>query len=173
MADDNIQDEPIHGADLQKNLDEVTNNWKRALADFENYKRRQEQEGAELVDFVRTDTFKRLLPVIDSLEQALRHMPEQGDQSISESDNKFTQDYKNWQVGMQGIVIQLEQSLAELGVKKIEAVGKKFDPHFHEAVKEVEGEEDGIVVDQFQTGFEVNGKLIRPSQVIISKRKVV
>jgi molecular chaperone GrpE len=61
--------------------------------------------------------------------------------------------------------------LEELGVKKIEAVGKKFDPYKHEAVRQVDGEEDDMVVDELQSGFELNGKVIRPSQVVISKKR--
>ena len=68
--------------------------------------------------------------------------------------------------------MQLDKALEELGVRKIESLGKKFNPHFHEAVREVESEaDDGTVVDELQTGFELNGKIIRPSQVIISKKK--
>ena len=52
-----------------------------------------------------------------------------------------------------------------MGVKKIEAIGKKFDPHFHEAVKEVESDQDdGTIIEELQTGFELNGKVIRPSR---------
>ena len=85
--------------------------------------------------------------------------------------NDFAAKYQNWQTGVNGILMQLDKVLADLGVKKIEAVGKKFDPHFHEAVKEVEGELDLMVVDELQSGFELNGKVIRPSQVVISKKK--
>lgn len=161
MPDDINQVEP--NAELEQQLEAANNNYKRALADFENYKRRQAQEGAELVDFVRTDTFRRLLPMLDSLEQALKHSPDS-------STEGFASKYENWMIGIKGILMQLDQSLLELGVQKIEAKGKKFDPHFHEAVKEAEGEEDGMVVDELQTGFTVNGKLIRPSQVTISKK---
>ena len=63
----------------------------------------------------------------------------------------------------------------EMGVKKIDAVGKQFDPNFHEAVREVDASEtgaaDGQVVEDLQTGFEINGKVIRPSQVVISKKQ--
>jgi molecular chaperone GrpE len=58
-----------------------------------------------------------------------------------------------------------------MGVKKIDAVGKQFDPHFHEAVREVEGDEDHKIVEELQTGYELNGKVIRPSQVVISKKQ--
>ena len=198
---DNDQQDANQGSvsldQLQTDLDNAMNGWKRAQADFENYKRRKEVENKELVEFAREVTVAKLLPALDSLEQALKHMPEYnlspalpsegegglqsaGSLSTSASEEErvrerlqdFAKQYQNWQTGVNGIVIQLDKTLGELGVKKIEAVGKKFDPHFHEAVREVESEsEDGIVVEEFQTGFELNGKLIRPSQVVISKRK--
>ena len=80
--------------------------------------------------------------------------------------------YVNWQAGVNGIVKQLDKVLQELGVKKIQAIGKEFDPNFHEAIRELEGEqEDGMVVDEVQSGFILNDKVIRPSQVVISKKK--
>ncbi len=158
---------------LQTDLDNAMNGWKRAAADFENYKRRKETESKELVEFARKVTVAKLLPALDSLEQALKHMPEISEKLKIESE-KFSKDYQNWQTGVNGIVIQLDKTLGELGVKKIEALGKKFDPHFHEAVREVESEkDDGIVIEEFQTGFELNGKVIRPSQVVISKKSKV
>jgi molecular chaperone GrpE len=204
MAEDNQDDQineqvsEVSPEQLKKDLDSATDAWKRALADFENYKRRQQQESVELVDFIRGDTFRRLLPALDSLEQALKHLPEYttsphliGYSSLEKEESgpvsppniggvpseaggggiDFSQRYQNWQTGVNGLVVQLDKTLEEMGVKKIEAVGKKFDPHFHEAVKEVEGEEDGTVVEELQSGFELNGKVIRPSQVVISKLK--
>src|SRR5207247_1140925 len=89
-----------------------------------------------------------------------------------DSGQEFAKQYQNWQKGVNGIVIQLDKTLEELGVKKIEALRKKFDPHFHEAVREVESDkDDGIIVEELQTGFELNGRVIRASQVIISKHK--
>ena len=132
------------------------NGWKRAQADFENYKKRKEAESKDLIEFAKEVTVAKLLPTLDSLEQALRHMPEGIDEE--------------WKNGILGTLNQLDKALAELGVKKIEALGKKFDPNFHEAVREVPGEEDHMVVEEYQTGYELNGKVIRPSQVVISKK---
>jgi molecular chaperone GrpE len=98
----------------------------------------------------------KLLPTLDTLEQGLRHAPDNID--------------KSWLQGIEGTLQKLDKVLEEMGVKRIEAVGKKFDPNFHEAVREVEGEEDGMVMEELQTGFEINGKVIRPSQVVISKK---
>jgi molecular chaperone GrpE len=171
--DDNNQEEQLEESSLkqlQEDLDSANNNWKRALADFENYKRRQEAENRDLLQFAREVVVAKLLPTLDSLEQGLKHAPVVNEE-LRMQNAEFTKHYENWQTGVNGIVIQLDKVLGELGVKKIEALGKKFDPHFHEAVREVESEaDDGIVVDELQTGFELNGKVIRPSQVVISKK---
>lgn len=186
MSDENTQqDEQLNNSDvsiekLENDLLEAMSGWKRTAADFENYKRHKEKENRELVQFAREVTVAKLLPTLDVLGQALKHLPEYRQVGVSEESEKsdvldssreFEKKYKNWQIGIQGILTQLDQVLSELGVKKIEAMGKKFDPHFHEAVKEVESDEDdGIIVDELQTGFELNGKVIRPSQVAISKK---
>jgi molecular chaperone GrpE len=189
QQDDQNQPEEITLEKLQTDFESAMSGWKRTAADFENYKRRKESENKELVEFAREVTVVKLLPTLDSLEQALRHMPQLADQRISESANQpdsesadqligrsadlpFAKKYQNWQTGVNGIIAQLDKTLEELGVKKIEALGKKFNPHLHEAVREVESEaDDGIIVDELQTGFELNGKVIRPSQVVISKKK--
>ncbi len=197
---------------LQTDLDSAMNGWKRAAADFENYKRRKEAENRELLEFAKEVTVVKLLPTIDSLEQALKHLPEytpttpsrQGGTPLLEKEGssaenaeisaeplplaegeyrpqggegvraeEFRKKYANWQMGVDGIVMQLDKALGELGVRKIEAIGKKFDPNFHEAIRETESDQDdGIIIEEVQTGFELNGKVIRPSQVVISKKKL-
>jgi molecular chaperone GrpE len=134
--------------------------WQRVQADFENYQKRKEVENKELVEFAREVAVAKLLPTLDSLEQGLLHRP-----TIEGNEQ-----YQTWVSGIDGTLKQLDKALEDLGVRKIEAVGKKFDPNFHEAVREVLGEEDGLVVEEYQTGFELNGKVIRPSQVAISKK---
>lgn len=150
-------------ADAQAEAEKNLNGWKRSEADFQNYQKRKEGENKELIDFAREVAVAKLLPSLDTLEQALLHRPKTDSGQLAE-------EYSKWQSGLDGLVKQLGKALEELGVKKIEAVGKKFDPHFHEAVREVPGEEDGVIVEEYQTGFELNGKVIRPSQVAISKK---
>src|SRR6185436_4097392 len=96
---------------LQQDLDAATNNWKRALADFENYKRRKEAENKELVEFAREVTVAKLLPALDSLEQALKHMPEYQNQESGSMNQEFQKQYQNWQTGVNGIVLQLDKTL--------------------------------------------------------------
>lgn len=141
-------------AEAKANLD----GWKRSAADFENFKKRQEQETKEVLQFAKEVTVVKLLPTLDSIQQALYHIPEIADEKLTV-----------WKQGIDSLLKQLDSALGSLGVKKIEAVGKKFDPHYHEAIREVPGEEDQIVMEETQTGYEINGKVIRPSQVVISK----
>jgi molecular chaperone GrpE len=171
MSDDIQQDQPeVTIEQLQSDLDSAMNNWRRTAADFENFKRQKEKENKEILEFAREVTVVKLLPTLDTLAQALKHIPEMNEE-LRMQNAEFSKQYQNWQIGINGILSQLDKTLSELGVKKIEAVGKKFDPNFHEAVREVEGEEDGSVVEEMQSGFELNGKVIRPSQVVISKKK--
>ena len=134
--------------------------WQRTAADFENYKKREEAKQREILDFAKEVTIVKMLPTLDALHQGLKHAP-QGVEA-------------QWLAGINATLAQLDKVLQEMGVKKIEALGKKFDPHFHEAVREVPAKEtdseDGLVVEDLQTGFEINGKVIRPSQVVISKK---
>ncbi len=130
--------------------------WQRSQADFENYKKREEAKQAELLEFAKEVTIVKLLPTLDTLEQGLRHAPAGVD--------------ANWLKGIEGTLQKLDKVLEEMGVKKIEALGKQFDPNFHEAVREVPGDTDGEIVEELQTGFEINGNVIRPSQVTISKK---
>src|SRR3977135_2726237 len=114
MDDANQQEVSIE--QLQTDLDQAMNGWKRAAADFENYKRRKESENKELVEFAREVTVAKLLPALDSLEQALRHIPAyQEDDPLAEghplTGQEFVKAYQNWQKGVSGIVIQLDKTL--------------------------------------------------------------
>jgi molecular chaperone GrpE len=133
--------------------------WKRAQADLENFRKRIESESAEWVAFGKQSAFAQILPALDSLQQAITYAPVLEDEK-----------YKNWKTGLEGIAKQVDTAIAQAGIEKIEAVGKKFDPNYHEAIKEVPGQEDGMVVEQYQTGFMINGKVIRPAQVAISQK---
>jgi molecular chaperone GrpE len=137
-----------------KNLD----GWRRTQADFENYQKRKEAENKELIEFAREVAVAKLLPTLDTIEQSLLHVPD----DVSK--------LPEWKNGIDGTLKKLQGVMAELGVKRISALGKKFDPNFHEAVREVLGAEDGVVVEEYQSGYELNGKVIRPSQVVISKK---
>lgn len=145
--------------DAISKAEENLSGWKRTQADFENYRKRKEGESAELVSFGKQRAFMQILPVLDSLEQALLHAPDVQDEK-----------YNNWKLGLFEIARQINDALSQMGIKKIEALGKQFDPYLHEAVKEVPGEENGLVAEQYQTGFTLDGNVIRPAQVAITKK---
>jgi molecular chaperone GrpE len=143
--------------ELQAQNQELTNNWKRTLADFENYKRRKEVEGRELIEYSNSMVVMRLIPSLQSLEQVLSFAP---------NDEK----YKDWLLGLKATIMQLEKTMEELGVTKIKTVGQPFDPNKHEAVEETESETD-VIVREVQPGFLLNGKLITPAKVVVGKKK--
>lgn len=144
--------------EYKKKADEYLNAWKRTAADFENYKKRREREDAELMRFIQEITVVKMLPTLESLEQALRHAP---------ADEKF----KNWSEGVVRIVQQLEDTLMEMGIEKIKTVGEKFDPAIHEAVETVESAEaeSGKILEEVQSGYRLNNKIIRPAKVKVAK----
>lgn len=142
--------------EFKKKSDDYLSSWKRTAADFENFKKRQEKESKELVQFAQEVTVVKMLPTLEALEQALKQAP---------ADERF----KNWSEGVIKIVQQLEQVLLNMGIEKIKSVGEKFDHSLHEAVEMVEGGESGRIVEEIQTGYKLNGKVIRPAKVKVAK----
>ena len=141
--------------ELKQRNEELMNNWKRAAADLENFKKRTESERKELVEFSKEITVLKLIPSLESLEQVLTYAP---------VDDKYTE----WLTGLKATIQQLEKTMEDLGVVKIKAVGQPFDPSLHEAVEEVEGEA-GEIVKELQPGFMLNGKVIIPAKVAVGK----
>lgn len=129
--------------------------WKRAQADFINFKRRTEQEKAEATKFSNAMLILNLLPVLDDLQRAFN--------SVSASLAGLT-----WVNGMQLIHRKLEGILEAQGLSQIKALGEKFDPHFHEAVMYKEGDE-GVVIEEVQKGYKLHDRVIRPSLVVVGK----
>jgi molecular chaperone GrpE len=130
-------------------------NWQRAQADFINYKRRNEQERAEVVNYANSTLILNMLPVLDDLERALASVPEE----FAESP---------WVDGIRHIYHKLQAILEAQGISVIEAEGKDFDPHFHEAVMAVEGEE-GKVVEEISKGYKLRDRVIRPTRVKVGR----
>lgn len=126
----------------------------RLYAEYENYRRRSQKEREALYAQVKTDAVTPFLPVYDNLERALK---------TGSSDEAFFK-------GVQMTMTQLEAVLDGLGVKPIEAVGRKFDANLHNAVMHVEDDQYGEneVVEEFQKGFTLGDKVIRFSMVKVA-----
>jgi molecular chaperone GrpE len=137
----------------KKRADECLANWQRAQADFINFKRRNEQERLEFNKFANANLLLGLLPVLDDLERALAAIPPEF------ADQK-------WVEGVRLVERKFKSSLELQGVKPVLALGMAFDPNFHEAVRQDKGPE-GAVLQEFQRGYTLNGKLLRPSKVVV------
>ena len=138
-------------AALEKKIQELENNWKRALADYQNLEKRAGEERQEWAKMAAKDTLNQLLPVFDTFEQAAKHIKDDG---------------------LALAVKQLHDTLKNVGVQRIETQGKHFDPTMMEAIDVVESEKDGMVVAEVRTGFVLHGTLLRPAQVKVGKKKV-
>ena len=134
----------------------------RTLADFENYKKRAQKEQMEQAKFANEKLIKEFLPVIDNLERALAH-------------SKETKDFEKMVEGVELIQKQLLSTLAKFGVRPIESLNQPFDPFLHQSIGQVESdrpdEKDDQVVGESQKGYFLNERVLRPSLVLVSKKK--
>lgn len=129
-------------------------------AEMENMRKRFDREKENLVKYGNEKILNGLIEVIDNFDRTV-------DSLASEEDEKI----KNIVTGIEMVRTQFLETLKSNGLERIEALGEKFDPNFHEAVsqQEVEGEEEDKVIQEFQKGYMLNGRLLRASKVIISK----
>ena len=132
----------------------VNDQYKRLLAEFDNYRKRTEKEKSGMYAMGAKDVIEKILPVIDNFERGLAAVPE------GEKDGAFAE-------GMNKIYKQLMKQLEDLGVTPIEALGKEFDPNFHNAVMQVESEEyeSGIVAQELKKGYMFHDMVLRHSMV--------
>ncbi len=130
-------------------------NWQRTEADFDNYRKRVEQEKSETVKYANAALILNLLPVLDDLERAFKSLPE-----------KLA--HLSWTEGIRLIHRKLQATLEAQGVCAIKALGETFDPGVHEAVAHGAGDE-GKVVDEAQKGYTLHGRVIRPAYVVVGK----
>ena len=128
-------------------------NWQRSQADLENYIKRAEQEKSETVEFANRMLILDLLPILDDFERAFASLPVELDE-------------QNWTEGIKLIYNKVKAVLETQGLAEIKAKGECFDPYWHEAAGQLEGEE-GIVVEEIRKGYKFKDKLLRPSMVMI------
>lgn len=143
--------------DLEQQVRELTEALQRERADAVNLRRRQEEQIGNLTTVVKAQVIQELLPAIDNLERALKHVPKELEQN----------DYVK---GVQGVVKQFEKTLADLGVERIKTVGEVFDPKLHEAVGMEDGDGDiEVVCEEMQPGYKINGEVIRHAMVKVQR----
>ncbi len=137
----------------KKRNEEITVKLKYLQADFENYRKRIDREIKEIEEFSNYNLIKKLLPTLDELELAIRIAEERNEKSSILEGVKIA--YKN-----------LLSALETEGLRRIEALGKEFDPNLHEAVEKVQGNgERNVVIDEIRPGYLYKEHVIRPSLV--------
>ncbi len=138
----------------EQKVEELTDRLKRTMAEFDNFRKRTEKEKSSMYIIGAKEIVEKILPVVDNFERGLAQAQE-GDAFAD---------------GMKMIYKQLTTTLDELGVKPIEAVGKEFNPDFHNAVMHIEDEEVGenIVVEEFQKGYTYKDFVVRHSMVKVA-----
>lgn len=184
MSNDNSVKEPLSDAELKENAemaenlveadieqllekvqtltderDQLKDQVLRAMADFQNFRRRNQQEMAGLRQSAISHFVRDLLPVLDNFERSLTHI--QAGASV-----------ENVIEGIRAVERQLKQALEAQSVSRIESLGQPFDPEFHEALgtEEVEGMDEDMVSSEIEAGYKMGDKVLRPARVRISKR---
>ncbi len=141
---------------LRRERDENYDKFVRKSAEFDNYRKRVERERRELTEYVTGEVLSDLLPVIDNFERALQ---------VRGGDSEA------YRKGVQIIHDQLLALLKKHGVTPIEAAGTTFDPHLHQAVVHEPSPDrrDGEVIEEFQRGYKIGDRLLRPAMVKVAK----
>jgi len=145
-------------ADCTASREEYLNGWKRAKADYLNYKKEEFERAQELMRYTKENFIEMLLPMLDNLNLVAAKMPP----GLLEDPNVK---------GLMMVKVQLEDLLKGNGVAEIESLGKNFDPALHEVIQavEVEGKESGSIIEEIEKGYMVNGRLLRPAKVKVAK----
>ena len=138
----------------QELKEEYLDGWQRAKADLINARKDDERRNQEFLKFANAALVFEILPVLDSFDLA-----------FANEDSKFSK-------GILLIKMQLEDVLKKYGLEAIKSTGEKFNLQFHEIIGETESEkEEGIITEEIQKGYLLNGKVLRPARVKISKSK--
>ena len=144
---------------LEAELQEWKNSYTRKLAEFQNFTKRKENEVAEMRKYASEEIVVKLLDNIDNLERAV-------------DASKESQNFDSLVEGVNMILNNLKHLLTEEGVEEIEAAGKEYDPYEHKAMITENKEEldDNVVVQVFQKGYKMKGKVVRPAMVTVNKK---
>ncbi len=138
----------------QQEIDEITDRYKRVLAEFENHKKRSQKERDNLYNIILTDIIGNMLPILDNLENAVK---------VETKDEEFKK-------GIELVLKQFQDTLKSKGVEEIKTIGQTFDPELHEAVSSIQDETKGEkeIVQEYRKGYKIGTKVIRHSMVVVA-----
>ena len=142
----------------QQEAAESKANWQRTAADYANFKRRTEQDREQMASFANELLLSKLLVIVDDFDRAIANMPAE------------LRDL-GWVEGIAAIDRKLDLLLSSEGLSPIDAVGKPFDPHEHEAVVQEERTDvaDGMVIAELQRGYRIRDRVLRPAMVVVAR----
>ena len=145
---------------LKKERDDLYDRLLRKQAEFDNYKKRSDREKSEFMQFASADLIKELLNALDPFDLALKNAAAKPDA-------------QNMLRGFELIYKQIQDTLTRFGLKPIDAKGKTFDPHFHQAVatQPTDEFEENTVIEEMRKGYLLNGRLLRPAMVSVAAKK--
>jgi molecular chaperone GrpE len=156
---DKAEDLMVKLQDAEKKAAENYDKYVRAVAELENYRKRAAREKADAIQYGNETLLRDILPLVDGMDRALEHACN-------------SEDFEAFKKGLKLLQGQLLGCLQKHGVEMIDTAGKDFDPHVHEAMMQVESaeHEDSQVVGEFERGYMLNGRLLRPAKVSVCKR---
>jgi molecular chaperone GrpE len=153
------EDENKKLEELEKQVSELTEALQRERADSINLRRRVDEDRSKLGEVYKAAVVRELLPALDNLDRALKHVPK----------DHLDHDYVK---GIKGVAKQFQKALEELGVQKIKTVGEVFDPKYHEAVSMEEDDGDvEVVSEEMQAGYRLNDEIVRHAFVKVKMQK--
>lgn len=142
---------------LEKKAEEYLNGWKRAKADYINFKKETEKRQQEMIEYANANLLLDILPLVDQFKIAFAHLPPE--QKDSE-----------WVRGIRHLESKLKKILEDYGILEI-PTGGKFNPELHEAIEHVESDqEEGTILETLSTGFRLAEKVIQPAKVKVAKK---
>lgn len=147
--------------ELKKALEQAEMNlkgWQRAVADFDNYKKRDEKHHAELMTYGQEQVIQVFLSLFEDLDRLLTYTP------------KSQEELDNWIKGVEGVRGRIDAAFKEIGIEKIKTVGEKFNPDLHDAVEQVEGEENGVIAEEVAAGYKRGERVLKTAQVKVYKK---
>ncbi len=138
----------------KQELEEITDRYKRLMAEFDNFKKRSTKEREMLYTSLKSDIVTSILPVVDNLEKA----------AVAPTEDQ------NYKQGVEMVHKQLMDTLSSFGVEEIKTVGETFNPEYHEAVSSVQDETLGEkeIKEEFRKGYKIGEKVIRHSMVVVA-----
>ena len=154
----NIEDLKKKLEECQKLKEEYLAGWQRARAELLNYKKEEMERIGEIIKYTDVGLISKILPILDNFEIAEKKLPE----NLKQDENIK---------GILQIKNQILDFLKNQRVEEIKSLGEKFDPNFHEVMEEVEAKDKtpGTIIEEIQKGYKINGRLLRPAKVKISK----